>query len=202
MLGTTVLGSEAELRLRLGSTIRALRRRQGLTLVQLAGLSNLSHPFLSQLERGLARPSMSSLHRIAQALGTTQPALMSMGGDGDGDSPPARGVSLVRAGTGVPVDNPGGLARSLVTGSRAFYPIQFEGAPTEFGEYFSHTGDEFLVVLAGLVQVDLDVEGRVDLAVGDSLYYPGGLAHRWRCLDDVEVRVLVVQEGHASHCRP
>ena len=38
-----------------------------------AAKAKLSQPFLSQIERGRARPSMPSLHRIAAALGTTAP---------------------------------------------------------------------------------------------------------------------------------
>jgi transcriptional regulator with XRE-family HTH domain len=182
------------MRSRLGKSIRALRLQHRLTLVQLAIKTDLSHPFLSQLERGLARPSMSSLHRIARALGTTQPALMSMDTDA-----PVRGVCLVRAGMGVSAENPGGVARSLVTGSRAFYPIVFDGAESTFGEYFTHPGDEFIVVLGGRVNVDLAGEDPIDLGVGDSLYYPGGLAHRWRSIGKDKVRVLVVQEGRGPH---
>jgi quercetin dioxygenase-like cupin family protein/transcriptional regulator with XRE-family HTH domain len=185
--------SEAEMRTRLGNTIRTLRRRNGLTLVQLAALAELSHPFLSQLERGLARPSMSSLHRIARALGTTQPALMSM----NSDAVPDRRVGLVRADTGIPVDNPGGVARSLVTGSRAIYPILFEGAFTDFGPYYSHPGDEFIYVLAGVLEVELDGEGQFVLATGDTLYYPGGVPHRWRAVGDPDIRALLVQEAQS-----
>ncbi len=65
--------------LRIGSRIRELRRRRGLTLVRLAERTDLSHPFLSQLERGHARPSMVSLERIATALGTTQVELLAAG---------------------------------------------------------------------------------------------------------------------------
>ena len=54
---------------RIGSRIRRLRHARGLTLVQVAESAELSHPFLSQLERGLARPSIGSLEKIARALG-------------------------------------------------------------------------------------------------------------------------------------
>src|ERR1700736_2644725 len=60
----------------LGAEIRRRRREHGLTLVRLAEQAQISHPFLSQLERGLARPSMLTLARIAGALGTTQVELM------------------------------------------------------------------------------------------------------------------------------
>src|SRR5258708_19465715 len=62
--------------LRLGEAIRAQRHLLGLTLVDVATRAGLSHPFLSQLERGLARPSMRSLTAIASTLGTSAQALM------------------------------------------------------------------------------------------------------------------------------
>lgn len=181
---------EPELRRRLGAVIRARRKALGLTLVQLAGQAGLSHPFLSQLERGLVRPSMSSLHRIAQALRTTQPALMSLTLD-RGDAK----VGLVPAGEGIPVQNPGGSARSLVAGSRALYPLLFEGALPEFGPAYSHDGDEFIHVLAGAIEVDIADEGLFTVRTGDTLYYPGTLAHRWRGIGDEPVRALFVQQG-------
>ena len=84
---------------RLGRRIRRLRRARGRTLVELAEAAGLSHPFLSQLERGLARPSMASLERIARALGTSQLELFA------GAEEPAVGgadpaPSLGRAGDG------------------------------------------------------------------------------------------------------
>ena len=81
---------------RVGERIRALRRARGLTLVQLAGLADLSHPFLSQIERGLARPSLASLERIAHALGASQVELLTFAEPGDVDAAP----SVLRAGEG------------------------------------------------------------------------------------------------------
>ena len=53
---------------RLGAQVRALRRERGLTLKALGQRAGLSHPFLSQVERGLARPSLDSVQAIAGAL--------------------------------------------------------------------------------------------------------------------------------------
>src|SRR5262245_45515779 len=52
----------------LGGRVRSLRRQRGLTLKELGALAGLSHPFLSQVERGLARPNLASVERIADAL--------------------------------------------------------------------------------------------------------------------------------------
>lgn len=181
---------DAPLRRRLGAAIRSRRKEHGLTLVQLAAQAQISHSFLSQLERGLARPSMSSLHRIAQALGTTQPALMSMTLDPSGVR-----VGLVPAGEGLPVENPGGTARSLVAGPRAMYPMLFEGALDEFGPFYSHDGDEFIFVLSGSIEVEIAGEGLYTIRAGDTLYYPGSAAHRWRGVGDEPVQALFVQQG-------
>jgi len=52
----------------IASAIRARRRRLGLTLQELAQKAGLSAPFLSQVERNQATPSITSLISIAQAL--------------------------------------------------------------------------------------------------------------------------------------
>ena len=53
----------------IGAAVRDRRRRLGLTLQALATASDLSAPFLSQLERGLTTPSITSLRSVARALG-------------------------------------------------------------------------------------------------------------------------------------
>ena len=52
----------------IASALRARRKRLGLTLQELADKSGLSAPFLSQVERDQATPSITSLIAIAQAL--------------------------------------------------------------------------------------------------------------------------------------
>ena len=55
--------------IKLGEDLRALRKAQGLTLMDLAHESGRSVSFLSKIERGLARPSVTALQEIAEALG-------------------------------------------------------------------------------------------------------------------------------------
>jgi len=54
----------------IGAKIKKLRTQKGLTLEELAGRSELTKGFLSQLERGLTSPSIDSLDDILEALGT------------------------------------------------------------------------------------------------------------------------------------
>ena len=52
----------------LGAHIREQRRQAELSLRKLADLANVSNPYLSQIERGLKRPSAEILQQIARAL--------------------------------------------------------------------------------------------------------------------------------------
>ena len=54
----------------LGAKIKALRTKNNLTLEELASRSELTKGFLSQVERNLTSPSVSTLEDILEALGT------------------------------------------------------------------------------------------------------------------------------------
>ena len=49
----------------LGAKLRALRKRQGRTLADVGSETGLSVSFLSDIERGRARPSLDSLGKLA-----------------------------------------------------------------------------------------------------------------------------------------
>lgn len=57
----------------IGSKIKRLRLANGLTLEELANRSELTKGFLSQLERDLTSPSITTLVDILEALGTSLP---------------------------------------------------------------------------------------------------------------------------------
>ncbi len=181
--------AEAE---RIGRRIRTLRHARGFTLVQLAGVAELSHPFLSQLERGLARPSIASLEKIARALGTSQVELIA-GEDPVCDDP---SVTIVRSGEGARGGFAEGVGRMLLPGDRRpFHPIDFVGDNAAWGAAFTHDEDEFVYVVDGRIEIELD--GVVhELGPGDAAYSMGGVPHRWRSADGAAFRLLIVKEAH------
>ena len=73
-----------------GAQLRAQRGLARLTLRQLAELAQVSNPYLSQIERGLHRPSVQVIRNIADALGL----------------PPER---LLAEAAGLPPDEPDGV---------------------------------------------------------------------------------------------
>jgi transcriptional regulator with XRE-family HTH domain len=64
----------------LGSFIRAQRKMANLSLRQLAELTSLSNPYLSQLERGLHQPSVRVLKLISDALNVSAETLLTEAG--------------------------------------------------------------------------------------------------------------------------
>lgn len=59
----------------IGDFIRDLRRGAGVSLRQLADKAGVSNPYLSQIERGLRKPSAEVLAQIAQALRVSTPVM-------------------------------------------------------------------------------------------------------------------------------
>lgn len=182
---------------RLGARIRELRTARGLTLVQLASATELSHPFLSQLERGLAQPSLASLRRIALALETSPIELIAASDEVDVQG----SIEINRAGDGaLPEGFASGAARMLSHAARNFHPMEIEADALEPGERYTHQEEEFLYVVDGAIRIELDDQTH-DLSSGDSIYYPGGTSHRWWSRDGNRYRLLVVKYAGALRHR-
>lgn len=64
----------------LGEFIKSQRRLANLSLRELADRTNVSNPYLSQLERGLHEPSVRVLKSIAQALNVSAETLLAQAG--------------------------------------------------------------------------------------------------------------------------
>jgi transcriptional regulator with XRE-family HTH domain len=73
----------------IGEFIKGLRKNARISLRQLAEQANISNPYLSQIERGLRKPSAEVLASIAAALRVSTPAMYLKAGllgseDGEG----------------------------------------------------------------------------------------------------------------------
>ena len=64
----------------LGAFIRTQRKMANLSLRQLAELTSLSNPYLSQIERGLHQPSVRVLKAISDALNLSAETLLAQAG--------------------------------------------------------------------------------------------------------------------------
>ncbi|WP_369245356.1 helix-turn-helix domain-containing protein [Streptomyces sp. R41] len=175
------MGDHKEQPLRVGAAVRRRRRALELTLAVVAERSGLSVPFLSQVENERARPSKSSLERVADALGTTAVELLAA-------ADPACSVDVVRA-DGADF-TPEARVRPLVRGHHQLHATEFTGDHDE-GRELQHRNDKLMYVADGAVEVE--AEGRAHrLGRGDTLYLTGGVRHRWRATVP-DTRVIVVE---------
>ncbi|MDZ8170970.1 helix-turn-helix domain-containing protein [Microbacterium xanthum] len=177
----------------LGARIRVLRKARGATLTEIAAEAQLSHSFLSQVERGLERLSMTSLFRVAQALGTTQQALLT-------EQPRERsdgGFHLFRRQDDSAVDTESGPVHVMAPQSGRFVPMIMIGPFSDDGLWWEHAEDEFVYVLEGALVVVLE-DAEHELRAGDATYYEGFVRHKWRTPAGETSRVVVVKEQHRS----
>jgi transcriptional regulator with XRE-family HTH domain len=166
----------------LGARVRTLRRERGLTLKGLGKKAGLSHPFLSQVERGLARPSIGSVERIAAALDVSVARLWSPSRVGEA-------VQIVRHDEGAGDEH--GL-RDL--GGVPGAPVLREWSTRSRrwpGDYEVEDGELAIYVARGALEVDLD--GSVHaLAEGDTMHFDGTTPHRLRRTGGTTTRAVIV----------
>jgi transcriptional regulator with XRE-family HTH domain len=75
----------------LGAFIRAQRKMANLSLRQLAEMTSLSNPYLSQVERGLHQPSVRVLKALSEALNVSAETLLAQAGLLSGEEQEAAG---------------------------------------------------------------------------------------------------------------
>ena len=94
----------------LGAFIRTQRKLANLSLRQLADMTSLSNPYLSQIERGLHQPSVRVLKLISEALDVSAETLLAQAGLLDPDrattspNPAASGTSGTDAESAIRAD--------------------------------------------------------------------------------------------------
>ncbi len=162
----------------LGERIRVERKARKLRLQTVADRSGLTPSFLSQVERSLAVPSLSSLALIAQALGVDMRAIL----------PPAEpGPGASRHGARVPFGPDQAhiayerLSTALDGGSLS--AVKLRVSPGYRSEVSSHEGEEFVYVLSGTIRYV--VAGVVhDLAGDDAMHFSSAEVHHVENVSD------------------
>src|SRR3954447_10799659 len=162
-----------------------------MTLKALGVRAGLSHPFLSQLERGLARPSVGSVERIALALDVPVRPVWS--------APARRGnAEMLTPSAGSVAPHPyrsPGAVRTLPLGPGRSPVREWTGGSRRWPDGRHTEQAELLIYIArGALEVDLDGEVYA-LEEGDTLVFDGAVPHRLRRTGGVNTRALVLATG-------
>jgi transcriptional regulator with XRE-family HTH domain len=179
--------------------IRNVRRAQGLSLRALAARAGLPYSTLSKLENGKMALTYDKLIRLAQALNVD---LKDMLASGEQRAAPV-GVgrrSITRAGEALDAESEKHVhhypAADLL--GKMMTPIIIDvqaRSVDELGGLVRHSGEEYLYVLRGAMELHSDLYAPLPLGRGDSIYFDSGMAHGYVRTSSEPCTVLAVCAG-------
>jgi transcriptional regulator with XRE-family HTH domain len=185
-----ILGKEAP-SVDVGNRLRVLRDERGISMRALARLSGLSANALSMIERGLTSPSVSTLNKLAAALGIPITAFFRQ-------EPQRQNIVFRKASERVRAQILRGIWEGL--GGESFigrvepFMLTLECGSHSGPHGMIHTGHEFVFCLRGQLEYEVDGE-RYLLESGDSLIFAAQLNHRWRNPGKTVSNAIIVLAG-------
>lgn len=170
----------------IGPTIRKRRKALGKTLSEVAQAADLTIGFISQVERNISSPSVSSLMAIATALDTSVEDLVRVKEEF------REYISANRRQTyAIGADNR--LYERLGPGfsGSLFYPLIVHRPPGHESEHMCHPGEVFCYLMAGEMEYHLDGE-IFRMSAGDTIHHNTEKPHFSRVTGDIETTELWV----------
>ena len=178
----------------LGNQVRKLRNERSLTLQDLAGLTGLSKPNLSQIENNLVTPPIATLLKIATALGVPIGYFFQ-------ESPQQINMIVVRkedrygVAKGPHISHIGyqyePLAYPKIDKSMEPFIVEMEEREASDIVFNNHRGEEFLFVLRGSLEFCYG-DDSVTLEEGDSLYFDSIVHHGYRGIGGPAKTLVVI----------
>jgi transcriptional regulator with XRE-family HTH domain len=196
----------------LGERLRAARSARGLSLRDLADRLGLSPSLISQIERGRANPSVSTLYAIVNELDVSLDDLL-FNDRRPAERPASEEPTAVPAGAAaIPLQQgrqrqrirlaSGVIWERLTTVSEPgveFLYVVYEvgGASSPEDAYQRHAGHEWGYVISGVLQVRIGFEEYV-LQPGDSISIDSTIPHRLANAGDTPVHAIWFVLGRDS----
>jgi transcriptional regulator with XRE-family HTH domain len=180
------------------TSLRELREARGISMRTLATRSGLSANALSMIERGKTSPSVSTLYKLADALGvsitaffgaeTEKKQVVFLKADERSRMPFTRGVFE-------------GLGGTEFSGSVEPFMLTLESGAVSGPHSIVHSGHEFVFCLRGKLEYHVDKQF-YQLESGDSLLFASKLHHKWRNPGSTVTTALVIISGFAEGEQP
>jgi transcriptional regulator with XRE-family HTH domain len=181
-----------------GQRLRVLREERRISLRELSRQSGISVNALSQIERGLTSPSVSTLYKLVDALQVPITAIFR--------AEPLREEIVFRSGRQrTKVDFTAGLMEGLggedFVGKVQPFLMTLDIGADSGSQPIIHTGHEFVFCLKG--QLEYRVEGqKFFMEAGDSLLFAARLRHCWRNRGETPASAIIVLSGFEEYENP
>ncbi len=186
----------------IGERLRELREARNISMRALAARSGLSANALSMIERSKASPSVSTLYKLADALGVSITSFF-------GSDTQRQQIVFLKSDQRTRISFTRGVFEGL--GGEQFigrvepFLLTLDSNANSGPRSMTHTGHEFVFCLRG--ELEYQVERQVyQLSSGDSLLFAAHLKHRWKNLGGTVVTALIIISGfeegeqlHAMH---
>ena len=180
---------------RIAAWIRTFRLRRKLTLAQLSELSGVSIGHLSRLENGSRTPTVRLLLQLARALGVSVGALV-------GETPHQNTVYVSRGVDRRTIETDDTSLQSLSDPAlRWLQAVELCLQPGRVGEPASHPGEEWIYVLDGAIEVDVN-GSTSSLALGDAVHFRADVPHALRNPHEAGATVLIVNSMESPTLHP
>jgi len=182
-----------------GETIRAVRKRAGLTLAELSTRTGLAVSTLSKLEVGHVSLSYDKLMLISKGLEIDIAELLDATPHPGGAANYGGRRVVQRAGEGQHVETRSYSQSYLATEllNKRCVPIYVElHARTldefhaEFGDFIRHPGEEFTYIIEGEVAFHTELYAPTVLKAGDSVYFDSEMGHAYLKASDGPCRLI------------
>ncbi|MCE0503976.1 XRE family transcriptional regulator [Roseivivax sp. GX 12232] len=173
-----------DLEAQIGTTIRTRRQKLDLTLQAVSEAAEISTGYLSLIERDKATPTLTTLARIARALGVGIDFFIARPQPVDCITRGASRVQFMFGAVPVRYERLG----AVFPGSElSCFVVTIE--PGYRSEEVTHAGEETFYVLSGRLEFTLEGEC-MTLEEGDSAHYDATRKHGWANPFEAPVRVL------------
>jgi len=163
----------------IGPQLRVLRKKNDLSLRDVAAKTGIAASLISTLERTSLGASAASIHKLAAFYDTTVTALSKQKATHKNSE--ENGVIRSDEARIAPMFGPDIRIEQRAPNDAAMdcqkWTLQ-PGASSE--DAYSHEGEEFIYVLRGLLEITLDGHERHLLYPGDNIYFDSTRTHSWR----------------------
>lgn len=172
----------------LGVRLKRARTQAGLSLAQVGSLTAISASFLSTVEKGKSDISIGRLMRLVHCYRISISDLVEHdSGASIHVVTPKNRDALVMGGEGITISV---LAPD---GKHMMLPVLNEyDVAGHMEEAASHEGEEFIFVLDGAIELQVEGESPIVLGAGHSAYYAGNIPHSFRNVGKVTARFIGV----------
>ncbi len=187
--GETVEGEPLDL----GERVRELRKARGWTLEQAAGQAGLARSTLSKIENGQMSPTYEALKKLAEGLSISVPQLFTPPVQVEANGRMVVTVAGEGAAHATTTYEHELLAERLTSKKMLPYRARIRArSMEEFDGWVRHDGEEFLLVLTGVVRLYTEFYAPMEMRRGDSAYYDATMGHNVVSVSQEDATILWV----------